>query len=513
MQKIFLFIILCVNTAFSQPTLEWAARYSLSSGNLYLLNAAIDNNENIYFTGYDDFNNILVKYNTTGTMLWSKSYPNARAYAIKVDNFGNIYLGGCNHSFNYGDFWVIKYNPEGNVVWENSFSNNGNPSNDCCLDLIIDNAGIVYATGYTSLAGSFEDYCTVKYNSDGTRNWVKTFHYSIDYFDLAKSITLDNNNNILVTGEVFDSNSTQNYCTIKYNANGELIWYRTLSGFVYEAEKIISVGQDIFVTGRAGSVIGTICYNSSGNQQWIQYVQNGFYSDMVLDNSQSPVITGQLYDSTLQRISLLMLKYNNSGNLLWSAGFTSGSYSSGKSLSFDENDNLYVLGSGNFGYDNHLLTLKYSNTGVLLWQQQYSVVSDSFYTPVKIHYKNNKIYTVANATWVDGLRREAIIIKYSQTMGINTISSETPSQFSLSQNYPNPFNPTTNFEFSIPQAEFVNLTIYDAVGRIVETLHNGELKSGIYKANWNASNFPSGVYFYRLSAGSFTGTKKMVLIK
>jgi hypothetical protein len=106
-----------------------------------------------------------------------------------------------------------------------------------------------------------------------------------------------------------------------------------------------------------------------------------------------------------------------------------------------------------------------------------------------------------------------ILFRLGAIIGIQPISSEIPVQFSLSQNYPNPFNPTTNFEFSIPNAEFVNLTIYDAMGRVVEILHNGELKPGIYEADWNASNFTSGVYFYKLSAGSFTETKKMVLVK
>ncbi|MBN8584661.1 MAG: T9SS type A sorting domain-containing protein [Ignavibacteria bacterium] len=111
----------------------------------------------------------------------------------------------------------------------------------------------------------------------------------------------------------------------------------------------------------------------------------------------------------------------------------------------------------------------------------------------------------------------------SSVIGISIISSNVPERFSLSQNYPNPFNPSTKIKFSIPLSKevtaegsrgvFVNLKIYDVMGRVVETLHYGELKSGIYKADWNASNFPSGVYFYNLTAGNFTETKKMILIK
>ena len=110
---------------------------------------------------------------------------------------------------------------------------------------------------------------------------------------------------------------------------------------------------------------------------------------------------------------------------------------------------------------------------------------------------------------------DGIILKTTNggIIGINNISTEIPNQFSLSQNYPNPFNPTTNFELRIADFGFVNLTIYDAMGRAVETLHNGELKPGVYKAVWNASGYPSGVYFYKLSTGSFTETRKMILIK
>ena len=116
-----------------------------------------------------------------------------------------------------------------------------------------------------------------------------------------------------------------------------------------------------------------------------------------------------------------------------------------------------------------------------------------------------------------------ILSRLGAIIGIQPISSEIPVQFSLSQNYPNPFNPTTKIRFSIPLSRgvtaegsrgvLVNLTIYDVMGRVVETLHNGELKPGTYEADWNASNFPSGVYFYRLSASDYTETKKMVLIK
>jgi len=88
-----------------------------------------------------------------------------------------------------------------------------------------------------------------------------------------------------------------------------------------------------------------------------------------------------------------------------------------------------------------------------------------------------------------------------------------PKNFDLSQNYPNPFNPTTTIEYSIPKDANVSIKIYDVLGKEVATLVNEQRSAGTYIINWNASNFSSGLYFYRITAGEFADTKKMFLIK
>jgi hypothetical protein len=112
-------------------------------------------------------------------------------------------------------------------------------------------------------------------------------------------------------------------------------------------------------------------------------------------------------------------------------------------------------------------------------------------------------------------------------IGISPIASELPVSYSLSQNYPNPFNPSTKIKFAIPTplnppfakggmakpGGFVRLTIYDALGKEIGSLVNEELKPGSYEVEFDGSNYPSGVYFYRLRAGDYTQTKKMILIK
>ncbi|MCR4439494.1 MAG: T9SS type A sorting domain-containing protein, partial [candidate division KSB1 bacterium] len=88
-----------------------------------------------------------------------------------------------------------------------------------------------------------------------------------------------------------------------------------------------------------------------------------------------------------------------------------------------------------------------------------------------------------------------------------------PIHFSLGQNFPNPFNPATTISFSLPSKSFVILKVFDALGREVSTLISEELSAGMYARQWNAAGLPSGVYFYRLQAGSFVETKKLVLLR
>ena len=88
-----------------------------------------------------------------------------------------------------------------------------------------------------------------------------------------------------------------------------------------------------------------------------------------------------------------------------------------------------------------------------------------------------------------------------------------PEVATLEQNYPNPFNPSTQINYSIPKATNVTLKVYDVLGREIATLVNERKQSGAYKVTWNAEGVPTGVYFYRIVAGEFIETKKMVLIR
>ncbi|HEX2788590.1 MAG TPA: T9SS type A sorting domain-containing protein [Ignavibacteria bacterium] len=98
-------------------------------------------------------------------------------------------------------------------------------------------------------------------------------------------------------------------------------------------------------------------------------------------------------------------------------------------------------------------------------------------------------------------------------VNIENISNIIPTKFELKQNYPNPFNPSTNFEFRIADFGFVKLKIFNNLGKEVERLVNQNLNAGTYKVQWDASEYSSGVYYYKLETEKFSETKKLLLIK
>jgi photosystem II stability/assembly factor-like uncharacterized protein len=150
----------------------------------------------------------------------------------------------------------------------------------------------------------------------------------------------------------------------------------------------------------------------------------------------------------------------------------------------------------------------YRGTGGTGWAIEYTAPAGNYR-----HFTN-----VRNGTYCWGVRSNGGITKCTYYFsGINQIGNEIPDKFMLSQNYPNPFNPVTKIKFSIPSAwnglDRSVLKIYNASGQEVQLLVNQSLQPGTYEVDWDASNHPSGVYFYNLRSGNFSDTKKMILIK
>ncbi|MGB4853543.1 MAG: T9SS type A sorting domain-containing protein, partial [Ignavibacteria bacterium] len=107
-----------------------------------------------------------------------------------------------------------------------------------------------------------------------------------------------------------------------------------------------------------------------------------------------------------------------------------------------------------------------------------------------------------------------VFLRYGNSIGITQINSELPSEYKLGQNYPNPFNPSTTIDFSVPVSGEVTLKIYDLTGKEVSALVNEFRNAGNYSVNFNAASvLNSGIYFYKLTSGNISITKKFMIVK
>jgi len=179
------------------------------------------------------------------------------------------------------------------------------------------------------------------------------------------------------------------------------------------------------------------------------------------------------------------------------------------------NSILYSLGlSGNYIFvgilDSGIYLSSNNGTNWIQKNQGFGVIP----TVNTFLFTNNYIFAGTNGLSI--WRRS-----YSETIGIQNISSEIPTSFSLGQNYPNPFNPSTSIKFAIASSplvplqrgNLVKIVVYDVMGREVETLVNERLQAGSYEVTFDGSGLNSGVYFYRIETENYTETKRMMLLK
>ncbi|HMQ79085.1 MAG TPA: T9SS type A sorting domain-containing protein [Ignavibacteria bacterium] len=467
----------------------WVNRYNGASNLEEKVSAITCDNNAVYVTGWsvDPNRDILtIKYDAaTGSRLWVKKFNGAGnggdyGFAIAVNAAGEVYVTGRSDAGGgMGQkYTTIKYDASGNVVagWPSVYIGPLSSAFDQAQAIKLDASGNAYVTGKSGTAGT-ENFLTMKINNDGTVAWAKKYNGTQNSEDNALALVLDNGaNNVYVGGYSFRTGAVQDYMTIKYNAStGDSLAAASYNGPLGSTDQLTAMAIDnsnnVYVTGYSAAVstgydYATIKYNSNLSQQWLQRTSNSgsdFPFFITVDNASGFVfVTGSSFGSGTG-YDYLTISYTSSGAFNWEKRENSSSsgndYASG--IAVQDTDRIFVTGSANF-----------SGTGI------------AFYT-----------------------------LRYSKISAIDPISSNIPSKFTLSQNYPNPFNPITSIRFDIPKASFVQVTVYDVMGREIENLVKEQLKAGEYMVKWDAIRFSSGIYFYSITADGFRSTKKMILTK
>jgi len=178
-----------------------------------------------------------------------------------------------------------------------------------------------------------------------------------------------------------------------------------------------------------------------------------------------------------------------------------------------------ILGTGNvtgitftpLPVDNFIWPAWYIRTSTFIYASTNGTSWNTEYTAPAGNY--NAISQARPGRGIWAVRSNGGISFHTILTDIKKIGTNTPGKYELLQNFPNPFNPSTNIRYNIPKNSFLRLVVYDLLGKEIETLVNEEQSAGTYEVTFNAVQYPSGVYYYKLTADGYSDTKKMLLIR
>ncbi len=297
--------------------LLWKARYQ---GGFESRRVATDAAGNVYIAGTSGpgpSRFVTVKYAPNGNLLWARTYIGPTAddlHGLAVTAGGMVAVTGEGiGGITIRDVLTILYDTNGNELWARRYDSTAD--GDSGNDVAFGPAGEVYVGGYTALT-SLIDGLLLKYNTAGDLLWVRTHNGAGDKSDTIARIAIDSQGNILATGytqptDFFNSD----FGTLKYDPNGNLLWFRLYDGPITNDEEIpralaIGPGDSVYVTGEqeGRTKIATVKYDVNGVQQWAASFDAGGFPDSgnaiavgpsggVTVNGQSPILTLHYSDS------------------------------------------------------------------------------------------------------------------------------------------------------------------------------------------------------------------------
>jgi hypothetical protein len=498
------------HSAHSQAYIEWAARYNGGYGRDAGFAVTTDDSGYVYVTGfsYRTFARrdlIVLKYSPAGEAQWIKKFSEH-----SDDLIGNsIHIGSDNNLYVTGTK-TLKLNLSGDTVW---YLNASGMS-------VIDSLCNIYLAG-----GTGTQMRTQKYTTNGNFVWENFYQYQNYMYNAPRDIILDNEGNVIITGQSQQTESTYAFATIKYSNNGNELWVRRhnegLSGYSFALD--CDPLNNIYVTGRLQSNtidILTIKYSPSGDTLWKKIFDSGGGDagyDIAVDSLGNSYIAGFTAGA-----NYVTVKYDTYGNFLWSRvqlyGDILGVFH--PKIKLDSDGNVYMAFHTRrpSNHTNYAI-VKYNPEGVQQWLIEYNNNNNSFdHTIYGLHIdRDSNVYVTGHS----GVSIATIKIVQGIVNYIDPKSGYNLSDYNLYQNFPNPFNPITTIKFSIPKAEFVTLKVYDLLGREIETIISEHKQAGTHIVNWNAHNISSGVYYYNLTVGNpsvgsgqvFSQTRKMILLR
>jgi hypothetical protein len=451
--------------------------------------------------GYDFY---LVKTNSAGGTLWSRTYGGRGddyGRSVQQTADGGYIVAGYADSFGAGgyDIYLVKTDSLGNILWTGTYG--GSVDEEGRFVQQTSDGGYVVAGCTRSFGAGLYDFYLVKTDPLGTLEWDRT--YGGDSNDRASSVRETNDSGYIVTGGTASFGAGhQDVYLVKTDAHGHSLWTRTYGGSGRDR------GNSVVQTADGGYTIAgyTTSFGAGG-------------TDMYLVRIAPPPLTATLTivpgDTVVARYDTLcyhLICENHTPDYL--------------QLSFKvevrlPNGQMYgpIFGPARFGmFGNgvsegdmcHVVPRQAPRGHYWLFAEAYNL---------EVSARDSMAFTITGdgeladsgppfGDWQTVFARmgDEDLIGPAGRTGL-------PTQFALDRNYPNPFNASTVIEYQLPEISDVKLEVYNLIGEKVATLVNGLEEPGHKSVTWDASEVSSGLYFYRLTAGGFTETKRMTLLK
>ena len=391
----------------NQPTLAWSSFYD-NSPQLADYNGVIgrDAAGNIYVGGTSSMGEeagtdiVLFKTDANGNRVWSRTFNGGGNYTdglrdMVVDPTGNIYLAGhsytrdlSNPALNSYDYVLLKYNANGDLLWTKYYG--GNPGyDDFARSLKVDAAGNAYVGGYSWGVGTFANYATVKYDSNGNQLWVKRFAGGNG--EILNEVEIDSMGNVYVTGYSSSSaaGGSEDIVTIKYNSAGDQMWLNrynsptsdTDEGYAVE----IAANGDVLVLGETFDFDGSRVFvqkinGSAGTTVWtkdmsaIDPMRGEYPETMRLDANGNIILAGMLFDDLTYNVDTFVAKLDTEAVIDWVETYDGPSdedYDGDPKITIGSDGSIYLAVTSEGFANADIQIVKYSPTGEIDWTYRY----------------------------------------------------------------------------------------------------------------------------------------------
>lgn len=422
----------------------------------------------------------IIRTDQYGDTIWTKTYgdPNAWevAYSMSNTSDGGYIIAASKFDSQLWHLWLIKINSQGDTVWSKIFPGS---QGGYCIKKTNDGGYIV--------TGGLYDISLLRIDAQGNTLWLKKYDNESEWEE-GNYVQQTSDGGYIIAGVTeFPEPRSLDIWLIKTDSMGDTLWTKIYGGDYIDSPSSLCETKDggYLIAGEyteQGELgleehIWILRTDSEGDTLWTKKINNGSWSDRAYSVEKTSdggfIIAGETCYENFDS-DIYLLKLNEEGNNQWTSRI-------GRNL-------------GEIGDEKHYRgndVAETSDGGYIITGFQCIYIGWDYYEDLCLLKVDDK----------------------GQITGISEKKKNIPSNFLLQQNYPNPFNSETVIPFSVALSCNVRIEVFDMLGRRIETIMDSYVFPGEYEVRFSANTLSTGIYFYRIHAGEFNSTRKLLIIR